>query len=69
VKKPTLPEELKDDWQVLRTLRDEARVQLHLAQMDAVAQWQKLEPHMRPAKQLAHDVSTTVRKAVLRLRA
>jgi hypothetical protein len=48
----------------IRTLRDEVRVQLHLASMDAKDQWKKLEPRVADAEQLALDVGETSRAAL-----
>ena len=54
-------EVLKKDLQQLtgqlKTLRDEVRVQMHLAEMDAKDVWQKLEPEVEAATALAQKAS------------
>ena len=44
--KTELKEELKKSVAALRTLRDEVRVKIHLAGLDAKTEWNKLEPHL-----------------------
>jgi hypothetical protein len=60
--------ELKADLQksldALATLRDEIRVRLHLAGMDAKDAWNRLEPRLLEAEKLAEDVSDTSRTAM-----
>ena len=60
--------ELKNDLQqslaTLQTLRDEIRVRLHLAGMDAKDAWDKLEPKIVEAERLAEDVSEASRHAM-----
>jgi hypothetical protein len=41
----------------LRTLRDEARVKIHLASMDARDAWDKLQPKLLEAEQAAEKAS------------
>ena len=48
----------------LRTLRDEIRVDVHLAGMELKQRWQELEPKMRDAERLAEDVSDVARSAL-----
>lgn len=48
----------------LKTLRDEIRVDLHLAGMDAKDKWKELEPKFRDAEKLAEEVSEVSRKAM-----
>jgi uncharacterized protein YPO0396 len=43
--------------QTLRQLRDEIRVELHLANVDAKARWQALEASGGAAEKLADDLS------------
>jgi hypothetical protein len=48
----------------LTTLRDEIRVDLHLAGMDAKDKWKELEPKFRDAERIAEEVSDASRKAM-----
>lgn len=48
----------------MKRLRDEIRVDLHLANLEARNQWRELEPRMQEAERLARDISETSRKAV-----
>lgn len=48
----------------LKTLRDEIRVDLHLAGMDAKDKWKEMEPKFRDAEKLAEEVSEASRKAM-----
>jgi hypothetical protein len=48
----------------LKTLRDEIRVDLHLAGMDAKDKWKELEPKFRDAEKLVEEVSDVSRKAM-----
>src|SRR5512142_1451421 len=41
----------------LRKLRDEVRVQLHLANMDAKKAWDELEPKLEEADRMAENAS------------
>ena len=45
----------------LRTLRDEIKVQLHLASMDAKDAWQKLEPGLAELEQKMGQVTDASR--------
>jgi hypothetical protein len=49
----------------LRSLRDEIRVRLHLAGMDARDAWKTLEPK---ARQLEHDLELTGRQITSQIR-
>jgi hypothetical protein len=61
-------EELKTDLQksleALQTLRDEIRVRIHLAGMDAKDAWNKLEPTLLEAERLAEEVTDASRAAM-----
>lgn len=61
-------EELKHQVQrgldELRKLRDEIRLDLHLASMDAKEKWNEIEPRIRDVETMAKDISTASRKAV-----
>ncbi len=48
----------------LRQLRDEIRLDIHLAGMDAKQKWKELEPALTHAEQLAGQVSEISRDAV-----
>ncbi|WP_224245147.1 hypothetical protein [Hyalangium gracile] len=48
----------------LKTLRDEIRVDLHLAGMDAKDKWKELEPRLRDAEKLVEEVSEVSSKAM-----
>lgn len=48
----------------LKTLRDEIRVDIHLAGMDAKDKWKEMEPVMRDAEKLADEVSDVSRRAM-----
>ena len=60
--------ELKGDLQKsldsLAMLRDEIRVRLHLAGMDAKDAWNRLEPKLLEAEKLAEDVSESSKAAL-----
>ena len=45
----------------LEAVRDEIRVNLHLAKMDAKDKWKELEPHLEGAKSLAREASHAAR--------
>jgi MoxR-like ATPase len=55
---------MKENLGRLKTLRDEIRVDLHLAGMDAREKWKELEPVVRDAEKLAEDVSDVSRRAM-----
>ena len=48
----------------LTTLRDEIRLQLHLASMDAKSAWTKLEPEVEEANKMAEDATAISQKAI-----
>lgn len=55
---------MKENLTKLRTLRDEIRLELHLARMEAKERWRKLEPVMFDAEKLAEKVTDTSKRAV-----
>jgi hypothetical protein len=59
-----LKKELHKSLDLLRTLRDEVRVNLHLAGMDAKAEWAKLEPHLADVEKRAGQLGDAARTAV-----
>jgi hypothetical protein len=52
-----MKKEIQRDVDRLRTLRDELRVKLHLASMDAKTEWTKLEPKIAEAEHAAEKAS------------
>ena len=60
-----LKAELNKSLALLGTLRDEVRVTLHLASLDAKDRWAKLEPELTKVERAAHDASDASRTAVL----
>jgi hypothetical protein len=59
-----LKAELKKSVTLLQTLRDEVRVKLHLAGLEAKEGWKKLEPRLDAVEQAAHNASEASRAAV-----
>jgi gas vesicle protein len=55
---------MKENIERLRMLRDEIRVDIHLASMDAKDKWKELEPAVRDAEKLAEEVSDVSRRAL-----
>jgi hypothetical protein len=64
--------EMQKGVDLLRTLRDEIKVKLHLAGMDARDQWAKLEPELfkveRAAEQATESSKKLMEDAVARLK-
>jgi hypothetical protein len=61
----SLRSELQRSAALLRTLRDEVRVQLHLGGLEAQAQWRLLEPRLESAFERAKvDASEASRRAL-----
>ncbi len=60
-----LKKELKKSLALLQTLRDEVRVKLHLAGMDAKGQWKKLEPRLKEVEHAAEEITEASRTAVV----
>ena len=60
-------EELKSEIQkslgLMRTLRDEVRVKLHLAGLDAKDEWKKLEPQLEHIEHVAVELTEATRAA------
>jgi hypothetical protein len=59
-----LKAEFRKSVALLRTLRDEVRVKLHLANMEAKEGWKKLEPRLDAVERAAHDASEASRAAI-----
>jgi hypothetical protein len=60
-----LKTEFKKSLALLQTLRDEVRVQIHLAGLDAKDRWNKLEPRMEAAAEKAAGEITEASRAVV----
>jgi hypothetical protein len=59
-----LKAEIQKSLTLMRTLRDEIRVKLHLAGMDAKEEWRKLEPQLGDIERAASDLSEATCAAV-----
>jgi hypothetical protein len=57
-----LKDELKKGADLLRTLRDEIKVKVHLAGMDAKDQWAKLEPELFKVERAAEQTTESSKK-------
>jgi len=57
-------QQIRKSLESLSTLRDEIRVQLHLASMDAKDGWAKLEPEVEQANKMAEDATAISHKAI-----
>lgn len=55
---------MKENLGRLKTLRDEIRVDIHLAGMEARDKWKELEPVMYDAEKLANEVSEVSRQTM-----
>lgn len=65
-----LKKNMKSSVELLQTLRDEIRVQIHLGGMDVKAEWQTLEPEVEEAiNDAAHDADAMVQGLVGKLNA
>src|SRR6266702_1153923 len=52
-----LKTEIQKTMSLLHTLRDEARVKVHLAQLEVKDAWSKLEPKLEEAEKMAEEAS------------
>ncbi|MFN0063651.1 MAG: hypothetical protein ACKVPX_14180 [Myxococcaceae bacterium] len=59
-----LKEHLKESVALLRRLRDEIRVEVHLAGMEAKDRWKNLEPQLEQAERVARDISEASKQAL-----
>lgn len=59
-----LKQTITDSLSVLRRLRDEIRVNIHLAQMDAKDRWHALEPQFFIAEKAALEFSAVSKRTV-----
>jgi lipid II:glycine glycyltransferase (peptidoglycan interpeptide bridge formation enzyme) len=57
-----LKNEMKKGVDLLRTLRDEIKVKVHLAGMDAKDQWAKLEPELSKVERAAEQATESSKK-------
>jgi len=62
-----LKKQIDEAMQAARTLRDEIRVQVHLAGMDAKDRWAQIEPSFYDAEKLAGDISDATKTAALKV--
>jgi LPS O-antigen subunit length determinant protein (WzzB/FepE family) len=60
-----LKNELQKSLGLLKTLRDEVRVRLHLASMDIKDQWKKIEPRLEDAEKKAVEQVSEASRAAL----
>ena len=67
-KKPTTTESLKTNFgegvALLKTLRDEIRVDLHLAGLEAKTEWEKLEARYTEAERLGWEANAASKTAM-----
>jgi hypothetical protein len=59
-----LKSEMRKSLALLQTWRDEVRLKLHLAGMDAKAEWRKLEPQLTEVERAAEHVTEASRDAL-----
>lgn len=59
-----LKTEINNGLERLQTLRDEARVRLHLAGMEAKDRWNEIEPHLADVERSAAQITETSRAAI-----
>jgi hypothetical protein len=59
-----LKKEIQKSLELMRTLRDEVRVNLHLAGMAARDEWREIEPRLADIERAASDFSETTRSAL-----
>jgi DNA-binding transcriptional regulator GbsR (MarR family) len=59
-----LKKEIDKSLELMRTLRDEVRVKLHLAGMDAKDEWRKLEPRLDEVERAAAAATEATKVAV-----
>lgn len=59
-----IQKEIRTNLDALTELRDEIRVKIHLAGMDAKDAWNRLEPKVHEVEAAAAEVSETARHAL-----
>lgn len=62
--KDALKKNIEENLLKLRQLRDETRLDVHLAGMEAKSRWERLEGVIAQAEKLADDVSDVSRRAL-----
>ncbi len=58
-----LKEEIQKSVGLIRTLRDEVRLKLHLAGMDVKEEWRQLEPELADIERAANNLTEATRTA------
>ncbi len=59
-----LQQAITDSISLLRRLRDEIRVDVHLARMDAKDRWHALEPQFAVAEKAAREISEASKRTL-----
>ena len=62
-----LKQEFARTVQSAKTLRDQIRVEVHLAGLDAQDRWRKLEPQLEDLENFGSDVSEAARAAAAKV--
>ncbi len=55
---------LSDSFDELRRRRDQLRLEIHLARMEAKERWRTFEPRLHEAERFAKDVTQVSRRAM-----
>lgn len=58
---------MKERLEHLKTLRDEIRLEIHLAELEAKTRWEDLEPMTRDAQLLSGEVSELAHEKLAQL--
>jgi hypothetical protein len=56
--------EVRNGLERLRALKDEARLQVHLASLDAKKRWDELQPQLQAVERTAEEASEASRKVI-----
>jgi len=59
-----LKTQVQDSVQRIRQLRDEIRIDLHLASLDAKDRWRTLEPKLEDAERFGREISEASKSAL-----
>lgn len=59
-----LKSEIQKSLDMMRTLRDEVRVKLHLAGMEAKDEWRKIEPALDDVERTANEFTEATQTAI-----
>lgn len=59
-----IKQHLRESLRLLRTLRDEIRLEVHLAGMEAKEKWKSIEPRVEHAERMARNASDASMKAL-----